>query len=67
MLFNYVDGQLLPFNEIEKDLPCHSAKLLSESKWTFITHEVNHCFFFCFLVSFFSIFHDYGVLRLRFC
>ncbi|KAK7382776.1 hypothetical protein VNO80_01838 [Phaseolus coccineus] len=33
------DGQLLPFNEIEKDLPGHSAKLLSESKWTFITHE----------------------------
>lgn len=33
------DGQLLPFNEIEKDLPGHSAKLQSESKWTFITHE----------------------------
>ncbi|TKY68786.1 Ubiquitin-conjugating enzyme ATG10 [Spatholobus suberectus] len=33
------DGQLLPFNEIEKDLPGHSAKLRSESKWTFITHE----------------------------
>ncbi|XP_047172372.1 ubiquitin-like-conjugating enzyme ATG10 isoform X2 [Vigna umbellata] len=33
------DGQLLSFNEIEKDLPCNSAKLLSESKWTFITNE----------------------------
>ncbi|XP_068478470.1 ubiquitin-like-conjugating enzyme ATG10 isoform X2 [Phaseolus vulgaris] len=33
------DGQLLPLNEIEKDLPGHSAKILSESKWTFITHE----------------------------
>lgn len=33
------DGQLLPFNEIERDLPGHSAKLRSESKWTFITHE----------------------------
>ncbi|XP_020226823.1 ubiquitin-like-conjugating enzyme ATG10 isoform X2 [Cajanus cajan] len=34
-----VYGQLLPFNEIEKDLPGHSAKLRSESKWTFITHD----------------------------
>ncbi|RZC02635.1 Ubiquitin-like-conjugating enzyme ATG10 isoform E [Glycine soja] len=33
------DGQLLPFDEIEKDLPGHSAKLRSESKWTFISHE----------------------------
>ncbi|RDX78058.1 Ubiquitin-like-conjugating enzyme ATG10 [Mucuna pruriens] len=33
------DGQFLPLNEIEKDLPGHSAKLRSESKWTFITHE----------------------------
>ncbi|KAK7350543.1 hypothetical protein VNO77_09277 [Canavalia gladiata] len=33
------DGQLVPFNEIEKDLPGHSVKLRSESKWTFITHE----------------------------
>ena len=42
ILFDYVDGQLLPFDEIEKDLPGHSAKLRSESKWTFISHEVNH-------------------------
>lgn len=33
------DGQPLSFNEIEKDLPSHSTKLLSESKWTFITQE----------------------------
>ncbi|KAK7386222.1 hypothetical protein VNO78_26283 [Psophocarpus tetragonolobus] len=34
------DGQLLPFNnEIEKDLPGHTAKLRSESKWTFMTQE----------------------------
>ncbi|XP_061359200.1 ubiquitin-like-conjugating enzyme ATG10 [Gastrolobium bilobum] len=33
------DGQPLPFNGIEKDIPGHSAKLLSESKWTFITQE----------------------------
>ena len=51
MLFDYVDGQLLPLNEIENDLPGHSAKILSESKWTFITHEVNH-WFPCFLLFF---------------
>lgn len=44
MLFDCVDGQPLLLNEIEKDLPGHSAKLLSESKWTFITQEVNHLF-----------------------
>ncbi|KAE9611154.1 hypothetical protein Lalb_Chr07g0194661 [Lupinus albus] len=33
------DGQPLSFDEIEKDLPGHSSKLLSESKWTFITNE----------------------------
>ncbi|XP_004510188.1 ubiquitin-like-conjugating enzyme ATG10 [Cicer arietinum] len=33
------DGQPLPFSEIEKDLPGHSAELLLESKWTFITQE----------------------------
>ncbi|XP_015947706.1 ubiquitin-like-conjugating enzyme ATG10 isoform X2 [Arachis duranensis] len=34
-----VYGQPLPFGEIEKDLPDHSAKIRSESKWTFITQE----------------------------
>ncbi|KAI9075664.1 hypothetical protein K1719_042361 [Acacia pycnantha] len=33
------DGQPLLFSEIEKDLPGLSLKLLSESKWTFITQE----------------------------
>ncbi|CAL0324381.1 unnamed protein product [Lupinus luteus] len=33
------DGRPLSFDEIEKDLPGHSSKLLSESKWTFITNE----------------------------
>ncbi|KAK7301471.1 hypothetical protein RJT34_12336 [Clitoria ternatea] len=33
------DGRLLPLNETEKNLPDHSAKLRSENKWTFITHE----------------------------
>ncbi|XP_045788804.1 ubiquitin-like-conjugating enzyme ATG10 [Trifolium pratense] len=35
----YSDGQPLPLSEIEKDLPGHSAELLLESKWTFITQE----------------------------
>ncbi|XP_058743415.1 ubiquitin-like-conjugating enzyme ATG10 isoform X2 [Vicia villosa] len=35
----HIDGQPLPFSEIEKDLPGHSAELLLESKWTFITQE----------------------------
>ncbi|KAK4259443.1 hypothetical protein QN277_005772 [Acacia crassicarpa] len=34
-----MDGQPLLFSEIEKDLPGLSVKLLSESKWTFITQE----------------------------
>lgn len=33
------DGQPLPISEIEKDLPGHSAELLLESKWTFITQD----------------------------
>ncbi|KAJ7950589.1 ubiquitin-like-conjugating enzyme ATG10 [Quillaja saponaria] len=33
------DGQPLMFHEIEKDLPAQSAKILLESKWTFITQE----------------------------
>ncbi|KAI4354099.1 hypothetical protein L6164_002998 [Bauhinia variegata] len=35
----HTDGQPLLFNDIEKDLPGNSAKLPSESKWTFITQE----------------------------
>ncbi|XP_044503469.1 ubiquitin-like-conjugating enzyme ATG10 isoform X2 [Mangifera indica] len=33
------DGQPLVLDEIEKDLPACSAKVLLESKWTFITQE----------------------------
>ncbi|GAV76526.1 Autophagy_act_C domain-containing protein [Cephalotus follicularis] len=33
------DGQPLLLDEIEKDLPACSAKLLLESKWTFISQE----------------------------
>lgn len=33
------DGQPLVLDDIEKDLPGNSAKLLMESKWTFITQE----------------------------
>jgi len=42
--FDYVDGQPLPISEIEKDLPGHSAELLLESKWTFITQDVSNLF-----------------------
>ncbi|XP_074284089.1 ubiquitin-like-conjugating enzyme ATG10 isoform X3 [Silene latifolia] len=31
------DGQPLMLNQIERDLPANSAKVLTESKWTFIT------------------------------
>ncbi|XP_015618862.1 ubiquitin-like-conjugating enzyme ATG10 isoform X2 [Oryza sativa Japonica Group] len=34
-------GQLLTLDEIKEDLPSHSLKLLGESKWTFITRELN--------------------------
>ncbi|KAL8146730.1 ubiquitin-like-conjugating enzyme ATG10 [Apium graveolens] len=34
-----IDGQPLMLDDIEKDLPANSSKLLSESKWTFITQE----------------------------
>lgn len=60
MLFNYIDGEPLGFNEIEKDLPAHSAKALLDSKWTFITQEV--CFLFQFslnLVFFLGFCYDY--------
>ncbi|KAL6978904.1 E2-like conjugating enzyme atg10 [Sarracenia purpurea var. burkii] len=33
------DGQPLVLNDIEKDLPLNSAKVLMESKWTFITQQ----------------------------
>ncbi|XP_057474227.1 ubiquitin-like-conjugating enzyme ATG10 [Actinidia eriantha] len=33
------DGQPLVLDDIEKDLPANSAKVLTESKWTFITQE----------------------------
>ncbi|XP_004290115.1 PREDICTED: ubiquitin-like-conjugating enzyme ATG10 [Fragaria vesca subsp. vesca] len=35
----YIDGQPLGWDEIEKDLPVCSSKVLLESKWTFITQE----------------------------
>ncbi|KAH9617172.1 hypothetical protein KSS87_012933 [Heliosperma pusillum] len=37
------DGQPLTLNQIERDLPANSAKLLTESKWTFIT-QMEHPF-----------------------
>ncbi|CAA2995495.1 Hypothetical predicted protein [Olea europaea subsp. europaea] len=33
------DGQTLVLDEIEKDIPPNSGKMLRESKWTFITQE----------------------------
>jgi len=33
------DGQLLTLDEIKHNLPSNSLKVLSESKWTFITRE----------------------------
>ncbi|KAJ0802339.1 hypothetical protein HanPI659440_Chr03g0127911 [Helianthus annuus] len=41
MVINCVDEQLLNQDEIEKNLPTESAKVLTESKWTFITQQVN--------------------------
>ncbi|XP_062023083.1 ubiquitin-like-conjugating enzyme ATG10 [Rosa rugosa] len=35
----YIDGQPMAWDEIEKDLPACSSKVLLESKWTFITQE----------------------------
>ncbi|KAJ6880670.1 hypothetical protein NC652_033874 [Populus alba x Populus x berolinensis] len=34
-----IDGRPLLLNEIEKDLPACSSKVLLETKWTFITQE----------------------------
>ncbi|XP_052185965.1 ubiquitin-like-conjugating enzyme ATG10 isoform X3 [Diospyros lotus] len=36
---SYSDGQPLALGDIEKDLLINSAKVLMESKWTFITQE----------------------------
>ncbi|KAI3950841.1 hypothetical protein MKX01_021962 [Papaver californicum] len=33
------DGQILTLDEVERDLPANSLKVLRESKWTFITQE----------------------------
>lgn len=33
------DGQSLMLDQIERDLPVNSSKLLTESKWTFITQQ----------------------------
>ncbi|KAF5206408.1 Ubiquitin-like-conjugating enzyme atg10 [Thalictrum thalictroides] len=33
------DGQPLKSNDIEKDLPYHSSKLIKDSRWTFMTLE----------------------------
>lgn len=43
----YTDGQPLVLDDIEKDLPANSSKILTESKWTFITQEVT---FFCVML-----------------
>jgi hypothetical protein len=59
MLFNYIDGEPLGFNEIEKDLPAHSVKALLDSKWTFITQEVYFLFQFSLnLVVFLGFCYD---------
>ena len=39
--YKHIDGEALEFDEIEKDLPAYSEKALSDSKWTFITQEVQ--------------------------
>ncbi|XP_052185964.1 ubiquitin-like-conjugating enzyme ATG10 isoform X2 [Diospyros lotus] len=40
------DGQPLALGDIEKDLLINSAKVLMESKWTFITQEIIDCLCF---------------------
>ncbi|KAL5650062.1 hypothetical protein ACJX0J_040871, partial [Zea mays] len=35
----HTSGQLLTLDEVKEGLPSHSQKVLSESKWTFITQE----------------------------
>lgn len=44
-----IDGRPLLLNEIEKDLPACSSKVLLETKWTFITQEVHFFLFFLLL------------------
>ena len=39
--YKHIDGEPLEFDEIEKDLPAYYKKALSDSKWTFITQEVQ--------------------------
>ncbi|KAL8160662.1 hypothetical protein V2J09_002199 [Rumex salicifolius] len=48
------DGLLLALDEIEKDLPASSSKVLTESKWTFITQMV---------VPPFNILHEKGLFE----
>ncbi|KAF9602535.1 hypothetical protein IFM89_029834 [Coptis chinensis] len=38
-LFLLVDGQPLALDDIKKDLPYHSSKILKDSRWTFMTQE----------------------------
>lgn len=45
-----IDGRPLLLNEIEKDLPACSSKVLLETKWTFITQEV-HFFLLNYLIT----------------
>lgn len=51
-----IDGRPLLLNEIEKDLPACSSKVLLETKWTFITQEV-HFFSFFLLLSYLITLH----------
>ncbi|XP_074368356.1 uncharacterized protein At3g06530-like isoform X2 [Apium graveolens] len=51
----YTDGQPLMLDDIEKDLPANSSKLLTESKWTFITQESDECLLLQLLAKFPSI------------
>jgi len=51
-----IDGRPLLLNEIEKDLPACSSKVLLETKWTFITQEV-HFFLFFFLLNYLITLH----------
>ena len=46
----FLGGQLLTLDEIKEDLPSHSLKLLGESKWTFITREVQVVIHFPWLI-----------------
>ena len=52
-----LDGQPLALNEIEKDLPAGSVKVLLETKWTFITQEVLFFFSFYWELSLYYAFY----------